>query len=172
MAGSAVLKNGLIALALLALIAVGIPPIGPGHAQLRKAFASGLSAVGLCQPEWKLFAPNVHKHNCRIVAEVVLDDGSVRHWASPDFQQRSFLERLTQGQLPKFYDNLRRDRNQAAWSSFALWVAHEVAPDRKLRLIRLERRCSEVELPARASLPPRARRSELVSHVFYEARFQ
>jgi hypothetical protein len=159
-------KNALIALLLLGLVTTAVPPIGACHAQVRTAFASGLSAVGLCQPQWKLFAPNVHKINSRITAEVVLADGSVRYWTSPAFENRSFLEKLRQGQFPKFYDNLRRDRNRAAWRPFAEWVAREVAPDRDVRVVRLERRVSPIAEPGRGEPHPSH------SHVFYELRFR
>jgi len=159
-------KNALIALALVGLITTAVPPIGACHSQLRTAFAGGLSAVGLCQPQWKLFAPNVHKVNSRITAEVVLADGSVRHWASPTFEHRSLLEKLRQGQLPKFYDNLRRDRNRAAWRPFAEWVAREVAPGHTVRVVRLERHVSEIPEPASGE------QRGVSSHVFYEVSFR
>jgi hypothetical protein len=162
-------KNALIALALLGLVTTAVPPIGACHSQLRTAFASGLSAVGLCQPQWKLFAPNVHKVNSRITAKVVLADGSTRYWASPAFERRSLLEKLRQGQLPKFYDNLRRDRNRAAWRPFAEWVAREVAPGRAVRVVRLERHVAEIAEPVSGEpLPPRHDGQEFRSHVFYE----
>jgi hypothetical protein len=160
------LKNALIALGLVGLITTAVPPVGALHAQLRKAVASALAAVGLCQPEWKLFGPNVHKQNSRIAAEVVLADGSVRSWSSPDFEHRSLREKLTQGQLPKFYDNLRRDRNRAAWRPFAEWVAREVAPGQQVRRVRLERQFSEI------AGPDDRERRDVRSHVFYEVRFQ
>jgi hypothetical protein len=173
MAGSTTLKNALVALLLLGLVTMAVPPIGDWHARLRTALANGLSTVGLCQPQWKLFAPNVHKLNSRIAAEVVLVDGSVLHWISPDFADRSALQKLTQGQLPKFYDNLRRDRNHAAWRSFATWVAREVAPGRNVRLVRLERRYAEIPAPlSEAPLPRRNEHAQFRSHVFYEVRFQ
>ncbi len=63
--------------------------------------------MGLCQPEWRLFAPNVHKTNSYLSAEVMLANGETRHWSSPDFGDRSLREKFAQGQLPKLYDNLR-----------------------------------------------------------------
>jgi hypothetical protein len=131
-----------------------------------------LSALGLCQPEWRLFGPNVHKTNSYLTAEVQLENGETRFWASPDFGERSLRERFIQGQLPKLLDNLRRDRNRAAWRPFAEWVAREVAPGEKVRSVRLARHFYEIPPPALATWSvSKVGRDEYQKHVFYERRF-
>lgn len=151
----------------LAAFAVSVPPLGDAHERARDRARSVLAGAGVRLPEWRLFAPNVHKTNSELVAEVTLADGSVRHWRSPGFgDDRSAWRRFSEGQLPKFYDNVRRDRNQAAWRPFAAWVAREVAPGERVAHVRLERIVTE--------LPPPGREAEarVIRHAFYERWFR
>jgi hypothetical protein len=161
--------NALIGSALALLVFCGLPPACSAQAELRKPLVSGLAAVGLCQPEWRLFGPNVHKTNSYLSAEVTLQDGSKRSWTSPDFERRSSTSKFVQGQLPKLYDNLRLDRHRAAWRPLSAWVAQQVAPGVQPRCVRLARHFSDIQPPTAGSWPPvRARRDEYRSHVFYE----
>lgn len=165
--------NAAIALVLALLAFCGLPPWGAAQQELRKPLVGALSAVGLCQPEWRLFAPNVHKTNSYLRAEVTLSDGSTRDWQSPDFTDRNVVTKLAQGQLPKFYDNLRLDRHRAAWRPLADWIAREVAPAGGARRVRLERRFWDIPAPDAndwtTEPPPRA---AYWGHVFYERRFR
>jgi hypothetical protein len=157
--------------AVLASFAVSLPPLGEAHARLREGARSRLAMLGVRLPEWRLFAPNVHKTNSELSAEVTLSDGSVRHWRSPEFSpERSAWRRFREGQLPKFYDNVRRDKNREAWRPFAAWVANEVAPGERVVRVRLARTVTELA-------PPGAERGgkasdDVVHHVFYERRFR
>jgi hypothetical protein len=165
--------DGFIALALFSALLLGLPSSCTAHRTLRKPVAAALGSLGLAQPHWRLFAPNVHKLNSYIVAVVELDDGSTRVWTSPDWRNRTASERFVQGQLPKFYDNLRRDRYQAAWRPFAEWVVRTVAPGRRARSVRLERRFSAVPAPTPEALltaAAPARQDYEGRHVFYERR--
>lgn len=164
--------NTLIAAGLALLLFTGLPASCSQQSRLREPLVGALSAVGLCQPEWRLFAPNVHKTNSYLTAEVALANGETRTWSSPDFGDRSWREKWAQGQLPKLYDNLRLDRNRAAWKPFAEWVARQVAPTEAVRSVRLVRHFFEIPPPGpdtwSAPLPGRA---EYRTHVFYERRF-
>jgi hypothetical protein len=163
------LSNGVIAVT-LATFAVSLPPLGAAHGTLRERARASLGALGVRPPEWRLFAPNVHKTNTVLVADITLADGAVRQFRSPDFRGRSPLLRFREGQLPKFWDNLRRDRNRSAWRPFAHWVARHAAPGEHVTGVRLERRVSEVAAPTAdvegASKPSTTR------HVFYERWFR
>lgn len=165
------MTHAIIGAALVLLPLCGLPPACSAQASLRKPLVGALSAIGLCQPEWRLFAPNVHKTNSYLSAEVTLADGSTRHWQSPDFGERSWTTRLLQGQLPKLYDNLRLDRNRAAWRPFAEWVAREVGRGERVRSVRLERRFYEIPAPGAGGyqLRPPAR-EHYRAHLFYERR--
>jgi hypothetical protein len=166
-------KNIAIAVGLALLGFCGLPAACGAHDQLRKPVVGALSAIGLCQPEWRLFAPNVHKTNSYLQAEVTLADGSRRHWQSPDFGKRDVATRLMQGQLPKFYDNLRLDRHRAAWRPLAEWIAREVAPAGDARVVRLERRFWDIPAPDAAGwAQPPPPREAYRSHVFYERRLR
>jgi len=162
-----------IAVVLALLVVCGLPPACGAQSELRKPLVGALSAIGLCQPEWRLFAPNVHKTNSYLHAEVTLADGSRREWESPDFAGRDLATRLVQGQLPKFYDNLRLDRHRAAWRPLAEWIAREVAEPGAARRVVLERRFWDIPAPAEVGWdrapPPRA---AYRAHVFYERRFR
>jgi hypothetical protein len=157
-------SNGVIAVSLVVL-AVSLPPLGAVHGAAREWTRAQLSAFGVRLPEWKLFAPNVHKENVVLSAEVTLADGSTRRWTSPDFAERSFGRRFCEGQLPKFYDSLRRDKHSAAWRPFAAWVAREVAPGEGVTRVRLERTVSEIAAPGAES-------GRIVRHAFYERWFR
>ncbi len=164
-------ENAFIAAVLAALVA-SLPSPWAAHARVRKAIGAAFSAIGLCQPEWRLFAPNVPKENARLSAEVVLADGSTRRWASPSFsRKRGVLAKFREGQLPKFYDSLRRDRARATWHPLAERVAREVARGKDVREVRLRRSVERVPPP---STEPYTSRSEAQSqpraHVFYERR--
>jgi hypothetical protein len=164
--------NALIAGALALLLFTGLSAALGIGGRVREPLVGALSAVGLYQPEWRLFAPNVHKTNSYLTAEVVLADGTTRHWSSPDFTDRSQIEKFSQGQLPKLYDNVRLDRNRAAWRPFAEWVAREVAPNEAVRSVRLIRHFFEIPPPGPDSWSaPRPQRSEYRTHVFYERWF-
>lgn len=141
-------SNGVIAVALGAF-ALGVPPLGAGHGALRERALAALSRLHLKPPEWRLFAPNVHKTNVSLSAEVTLADGSVRYWSSPDFGERPAYRRFREGQLPKFYDNVRRDKHRAAWRPFAAWVAREAARGERVAHVRLVRRVTELAPPGR-----------------------
>lgn len=160
-----------VVLALLGLC--GLPASCATQSELRKPLASALSAIGLCQPEWRLFAPNVPKTNSYLRAEVTLVDGSVRHWQSPDFEARDLAAKVMQGPLPKLYDNLRMDRHRAAWRPLADWIAREVAPAGDARRVRLERRFWDIPAPDTAGwAQPPPPREAYRSHVFYERRLR
>jgi len=168
-----VATNAAIALVLSVLVLCGLPPACGAQNELRKPLVGALSGLGLCQPEWRLFAPNVHKTNSYLRAEVTLADGSHREWRSPDFARRELSTKLAQGQLPKLYDNLRLDRHRAAWRPLADWIARELAPDGDARRVRLERRFWDIPSPESAgwdSVPPP--REDYRGHVFYERRFR
>lgn len=165
-------RNCLIAFALALLLFSGLPTSSELHRRVRKPVVDALSALGLCQPEWRLFGPNVHKTNSYLTAEVVLESGQLRFWSSPDFAERGLRERFVQGQLPKLFDNLRRDKNRAAWRPFAEWVAREVAPGEKVRAVRLARHFVEIPPPdSKAWAKDKVQRNEYQKHVFYERRF-
>jgi hypothetical protein len=157
--------------ATLAAFSVSLPPLGDAHGRWRERARSALALVGLRPPEWRLFAPNVHKTNSELSAEVTLADGSVRRWASPSFgEDRSAWRRFREGQLPKLYDNLRRDKHHAAWRPLAAWVAEEVAPGERVVRVRLARTVAELAPPSsggKGGAPP-----EVVHHVFYERWFR
>jgi hypothetical protein len=164
------LSNGAIAATLISF-AVSLPPLGAVHARLREKARSGLATLGLRTPEWRLFGPNVHKTNSALSAEVTLADGTLRRWTSPEFgPERSAWRRFREGQLPKFYDNLRRDRHRQAWRPFSAWVANEVAPGESVVRVRLARTVTELAPPG----APRTREAQghVVHHVFYERRFR
>lgn len=164
------LSNGVIAV-MLGSFAVSLPPLGDAHAVLRDRARSGLATIRVSPMEWRLFAPNVHKTNSELSAEVTLADGSVRHWASPDFgSRRGAWRRFREGQLPKFYDNLRRDKHRAAWRPFAAWVANEVAPGERVTRVRLAR--TVVELAPPGAPDERVGTGRTVRHVFYERWFR
>lgn len=154
----------------LASFAVSLPPLGATHGALREWARSALERRHVRVPEWRLFAPNVHKTNSSLSAEVTLADGRVRHWTSPDFgSDRSAWRRFREGQLPKFYDNLRRDKHREAWRPFAVWVANEVAPGERVTHVKLERTVVELAPPAGPGATPVSDRA--VHHVFYERWF-
>ncbi len=160
------LSNAVI-VATLATFAVSLPPLGDGHTRLRDVARSYLAALGWRPPEWRLFAPNVHKTNSRLSAEVTLADGRVRHWVSPDFgSDRSGFRRFREGQLPKFYDQLRRDKHRDAWRPFATWVANEVARGERVQRVKLARTVVELAPPVDPGQAPAPERT--VQHVFYE----
>lgn len=158
-------SNGVIAVALGAF-ALGLPPLGALHGEARERTRAMLARLRVKPPEWRLFAPNVHKTNATLSAEVTLADGSIRHWSSPDFGERPLHRRFREGQLPKFYDNLRRDKHSAAWRPFAGWVAREVGRGERVTHVRLVRTVTE--------LPPPGRDEEarVVRHAFYERWFR
>ena len=164
--------NALIAVGLALLLFTGLPASCSVQSRLREPLVGALSAVGLGQPEWRLFAPNVHKTNSYLTAEVVLANGETRRWSSPDFSDRSLREKFAQGQLPKLYDNLRLDRHRAAWRPFAEWVARQVAPTETVRSVRLVRHFFEIPPPGPDTWSaPAPGRAEYRAHVFYERRF-
>jgi hypothetical protein len=164
--------NLVIAGALALLLFTGLSAACGVGGRIREPLVGALSVFGLYQPEWRLFAPNVHKTNSYLTAEVVLANGATRYWSSPDFGDRSQREKFAEGQLPKLYDNVRLDRNRAVWRPFAEWVAREVAPNDRVRSVRLVRHFAEIPPPGpetwSAALP---QRSEYRAHVFYERRF-
>ncbi len=168
-----VTTNAAIGVALSLLVFCGLPSACGAQRELREPVVGALSAVGVCQPEWRLFAPNVHKTNSYLHAEVTLTDGTRRDWESPNFGGRDLTTKLVQGQLPKFYDNLRLDRQRAAWRPLARWIAHEVAPARDVSRVRLERRFWDVPPPDVAGWDaPPAPREAYRSHVFYARSFR
>lgn len=158
--------NGLIAAALAVLLFTGLPASCSVQSRLRQPLVGALAAVGLCQPEWRLFAPNVHKTNSYLTAEVVLASGATRYWSSPDFGERSVREKFAQGQLPKLYDNLRLDKNQAAWRPFAEWVARQVSPAEPVRSVRLVRHFFDIRRPVRSLGLRRCRSAPSIERTF------
>lgn len=165
-------RDAAIGVALGLLVFCGLPPACDAQSELRKPLVGALAAIGLCQPEWRLFAPNVHKTNSYLRAEVTLADGSRRDWQSPDFTERGFSTKLMQGQLPKFYDNLRLDRHRAAWRPLSDWITRELAPGGKVRRVRLERRFWDIPAPDPHHWDERPpARESYRGHVFYERWF-
>jgi hypothetical protein len=156
----------------LVTFALGLPPIAAAHARLRSGWCSGLAVLGLCPPEWKLFAPNVHKTNTALIAHVALADGRERRWESPAFARLGFAGRFREGQLPKFYDNLRRDENSAAWRPFAEWVAREAAPGGAVWSVRLERRYTDIPAPSAEAYARDEPDAGARNHTFYERWFR
>jgi hypothetical protein len=136
------------------------------HGTVRERAHAVLASLGVRPPEWRLFAPNVHKANATLSAEITLADGSVRHWSSPRFGERPFYRRFREGQLPKFYDNVRRDKHRAAWRPFAAWVAREVARGERVTHVRLVRTVTELAPPGRNE------EERVVRHAFYERWFR
>ena len=163
-----------IALSLTLMTFLGPPAACDAQAKLRKPVSRALATLSIAAPEWKLFAPDVHKLNSYLVADVELADGSHRTWTSPDFRDRSALRRFAEGQLPKYFDALRRDENRAAFRSLAVYAASQVAAGEDVRAVRLERRFYEVPPPPAAGpLPELPPRSEYPGrHVFYERRMR
>jgi hypothetical protein len=157
-------SNAVIAVALGAFV-LGVPPLGAVHGEGRERLRAILARLHVKPPEWRLFAPNVHKTNAALSAEVTLADGSVRHWSSPELAGRPLHRRFREGQLPKFYDNVRRDRHRAAWRPFAAWVAREAGRGERVTHVRLVR--TVVELP-----PPGREEARVVRHAFYERWFR
>jgi hypothetical protein len=168
-ASSRWLSNGVIVVTLGAF-AVSFPPLSTSHEAVRERARSTLGECGVRPPEWRLFAPNVHKTNTVLVAHVTLADGTVQRWESPDFRDRSWLRRFREGQLPKFWDNLRRDKNHAAWRPFARWAAQQAAPGERVAKVELERRVTEVSAPVVDRAP--AAGAPTTRHVFYERWFE
>jgi hypothetical protein len=150
----------------LGVFALGLPPMGEWHAEGRERARALLSRVQVKPPEWRLFGPNVHKTNTELSAEITLASGGVRHWRSPDFGERTPIRRFREGQLPKFYDNVRRDKNRAAWRPFAAWVAREAAPGERVVRVRLVRTVTELAAPGRDG------DERVVRHAFYERWFR
>jgi hypothetical protein len=166
-------KNIAIAAVLALLGFCGLPPACGAQNELRKPLVGALSALGMCQPEWRLFAPNVHKTNSYLRAEVTLVDGTQRVWESPDFTRRDLATKLAQGQLPKLYDNLRLDRHRAAWRPLTDWIVREVAPEGRARRVRLERRFWDIPPPETAGWETRPPPREAYrAHVFYERKLR
>jgi hypothetical protein len=166
--------NAFIGLWLTMLLVTGLPSVWKVHESVREPLARALASVGMARPKWRLFAPNVHKLNSYIVAEIDLDEGSRLVWSTPEWRHRTLFRRFSEGQLPKFYDNLRRDRNRAAWRPFAAWVVRRSGAGADARAIRLERRFWEVPPPASGAalcvLPPRE--AFPGRYVFYEKRLR
>lgn len=164
--------DALLGAAFSLLLLTGLPPACNRQNQLREAVVGALTAVGICQPRWRLFAPNVHKTNSYITAEVVLASGEKRHWSSPSFAARSWGEKLVQGQLPKLYDNLRLDKHRAAWRPFAGFLERQIAPGQDVTSVRLTRHYYEIPPPsapnAWSTLPPP--RASYREHLFYARR--
>lgn len=158
------MSNGVVAVT-LATFAVSLPPLGAVHGELRESARSRLAALRVRPPEWRLFAPNVHKTNAALSAEVTLADGTTRRWMSPDFGERTLARRFHEGQLPKLYDNLRRDKNRAVWRPLAAWVAREAAPRERVTHVRLERTVTEIAAPGRGA-------DRVLRHSFYERWFR
>jgi hypothetical protein len=155
-----------VIVAALVSFAVSLPPLGGLHGEARSRLRAALGRVGVRPPDWRLFAPNVHKTNTELSGELTLADGSTRRWTSPEFGERTAFRRFREGQLPKFYDNVRRDKNRAAWRPFAAWVAREAAPGERVVHVRLVRTVTELAAPGRDG------DERVVRHAFYERWFR
>jgi hypothetical protein len=121
------LVNVFLVLFLSAVVIDTVPPVSPLHQRLKDAIDPVLDATGLWQESWQLFAPQVDRINVMVSAKIRYDDGTSVTWRSPDWLKMSIWQRVIGFRDMELIDNIRLDKNRAAWASFADYLAGTVA---------------------------------------------
>ncbi len=112
---------------LVLLFVDALPVSSLFHRRLKDWVHPFLSATGLWQGSWQLFAPEVDKIDVRVTAEISYADGSVRTWTSPDWRDMSAWEKFIHFREMEYFDSVRRDMNSGAWESLADFLARNVS---------------------------------------------
>jgi hypothetical protein len=116
-----------LAFVLIALLD-GFPARSEIHKRLLQGLRPLLSALGLYQGDWQLFAPDPDQINAWVEARVVRSDGSSWSWTTPDWRHRSPLERFREGRHQKLSDAFRLDSRRALWPYLADYVLRLAPP--------------------------------------------
>lgn len=117
--------NGLIA-AILALVAIdAFMPLAPG---LPRAIQPVMTATGLGQGQWNLFAPVPDSVNARLRAEIVYADGTAITWRSPEWSKLSAAERFVSNRRLEYFDSIGQHHNSLVWDDFARYLARTYRP--------------------------------------------
>jgi hypothetical protein len=122
------IKSALAITFMIVALADAFPAASESHRRLLEHLRPLLSATGLYQGDWQLFAPDPDRINTWVEARVIRSDGSSWLWTTPDWLRRSQRERFVEGRHQKLSDALRLDSRRALWPHLADYVARIAPP--------------------------------------------
>lgn len=108
---------------ILALAIDTLPAYFGLHEALQEGIEPLLDKAGLWQGRWELFGPEPAYTNTALTADVLLADGSMKHWSSPDPRAWSRWQKFRNFRWNEYYDSVRLNDYKAAWPPLADWIA-------------------------------------------------
>lgn len=113
---------------LVCMIAAVIPHQSLPENDLKPRLHAALSAVGISQGSWSMFAPNPKVDNAWLDATITAPDGQVNHWTSPEWRHVGRWEKFYRFRELNFYSRLRNLQNRPGAEDFAKYLARIETP--------------------------------------------
>lgn len=111
----------------LAVLAIdAFHAVGPMHQALKDAIDTPLDVTGLWQGPWRLYAPDVDKVNLRLRAEVVFADQATASWSSPDWAQRSAVQKFLAARHMNYLNSVLLAGKELEWDALCAYLARTV----------------------------------------------
>jgi hypothetical protein len=123
--------------------------VNGAHEALQRAINPPLLLTGLWQGPWRLYTA-VPRDNLRVKAEVEFADHAIATWASPEFSQRSAVEKFVAARHMNYLRATFLAGNEPAWDGLCSYLARTLRhPDGKAVAV------AQVTLSLRsAQIPP------------------
>ena len=132
-------------------------PVNEAHQALKDELNLPLVLTGLWQGPWRLYAPDVEKHNLRLKADVVFADGATATWSSPDWPALSAAHKFARAREMNYFHAILLADHQLEWTDLCAYLARTVRhPDGKpvaVREVTLSLRVAEVPPPGERAVP-------------------
>ncbi|MCB1122476.1 MAG: hypothetical protein KJT03_13065 [Verrucomicrobiae bacterium] len=116
------------------------------HKTLQSWVEPVLDKVGLWQGRWELFGPEPASTNNAVAADILMADGRLFHWTSPDPAKWTVWQKFRNFRWNEYYDTVQLDDYQEAWPYLADWIAGTFeSTDNPVVRVRLYRRWTNLD---------------------------
>jgi hypothetical protein len=118
--------NLFLAVFLPVLVVDAFHTTGDVHQAVKDAINPALVVTGLWQGPWRLYAPDVGKHNLRLRAELSFADHAVATWSSPDWAQRSAVQNFIDARHVNYFNAILLAGREVAWDALCAYLARTI----------------------------------------------
>lgn len=88
-----------------------------------------LAVTGIEQGYWNMYSGWPDDSNCRLDAIIRFRDGTNDTWTSPNWLNKTWLERKRYARVMDYYENIEQQISRAAWESLCFYLARKYGSD-------------------------------------------